>query len=352
MREQTSIASTAFTVNKITQAAADPQGFAPGRKARFGAKAARSARRDELSWSTRLLTPATVLFAVFLATLALPNQASADPQNAYVLAVGCGVWAVSVAGCIAARKRSQRDVFADVCAVVLAGLAAWQLASAGLNVLPEKMFPAPGIVFAQIVADAAKIGQGIVSSLGIVAEGYLLGTAAALVLGLALGFGARSSAATAKVVSFLSAIPPIVYIPYGIALLPTFRASSVMVIFLATLWPVFTGTLAGVSHVDARILDSARVLNVGRLKTLVRVVLPSALPLIFNGLNIALCLSFILLTSAEMIGGSVGMGYYVKYYSDFGDYTRILAGIIVIGVVITFISVLLNSLQRYLTRWK
>lgn len=103
---------------------------------------------------------------------------------------------------------------------------------------------------------------------------------------------------------------------------------------------------------DERILNSARVLNVGRAKTLTRVVLPSALPLIFNGLNIALCLSFILLTSAEMIGGSVGMGYYVKYYSDFGDYTRILAGIIVIGVVITFISTLLNGLQRYLTRWK
>ncbi|MBQ9002503.1 MAG: DUF167 domain-containing protein [Eggerthellaceae bacterium] len=192
----------------------------------------------------------------------------------------------------------------------------------------------------------------IASSLGIVAEGYLLGTAAALVLGLALGFGARSSRATEKVVSFLSAIPPIVYIPYGIALLPTFRASSVLVIFLATLWPVLTGTLAGVSNVDERILNSARVLNVGRAKMLARVVLPSALPLIFNGLNIALCLSFILLTSAEMIGGSVGMGYYVKCYSDFGDYTRILAGIIVIGVVITFISTLLNGLQRYLTRWK
>ena len=46
------------------------------------------------------------------------------------------------------------------------------------------------------------------------------------------------------------------------------------------------------------------------------------------------------------------MGYYVKYYSDFGDYTRILAGIIVIGVVITAISVALNKLQKHLTRWK
>jgi NitT/TauT family transport system permease protein len=53
-----------------------------------------------------------------------------------------------------------------------------------------------------------------------------------------------------------------------------------------------------------------------------------------------------------MIGGSTGMGYYVKYYSDFSDYTRILAGIIVIGVVITLVSTLFNKLQRYLLRWQ
>lgn len=329
--------------------------FASGLKTRLLSARERAAKdrgQGELTWLMRLLTPSLVLFAAFLVTLALPNQASKDPETAYALAVGAGVYAVGLVGCIAARKRATRDTFADVTAVILGVLAAWQLATAGTDALPEKMFPAPGIVFAQIVADYAKIGQGIASSLGIVAEGFLLGTAVALVLGLALGFGARSSRATEKVVSFLSAIPPIVYIPYGIALLPTFRASSVLVIFLATLWPVLTGTLAGVSNVDKRILDSARVLNVGRVKTLARVVLPSALPLIFNGLNIALCLSFILLTSAEMIGGSVGMGYYVKYYSDFGDYTRIIAGIIVIGVVITFISVLLGKLQKYLTRWK
>lgn len=307
---------------------------------------------EKLTLRERFVTASTLLFLVLLATLSLPNRAGANPQVAYTAVVGGAVWVVGVLGCAFARSREVRDSFVDVTSVVFVVLAAWQAATAGFNVLPEKMFPAPGIVFAQIVADAAKIWEGIVSSLGIIGQGFLLGTACALVIGLALGYHARSARNTAKVVSFLSAIPPIVYIPYGIALLPTFRASSVMVIFLATFWPVLTGTLAGVSGVDKRILNSARVLNVGTVKTLLRVVLPSALPLIFNGLNIALCLSFILLTSAEMIGGSTGMGYYVKYYSDFGDYTRILAGIIVIGVVITVISLLLNKLEQYLTRWQ
>lgn len=125
-----------------------------------------------------------------------------------------------------------------------------------------------------------------------------------------------------------------------------------MVIVLATFWPVLTATLAGVNSIDKRVIDSARVLNASTPTMLARVVLPSALPLIFNGFNIGLTLSFILLTSAEMIGGNTGMGYYVKYYGDFGDYTRILVGIIVIGVVITIVSLLFGRLQKYLTRWK
>ena len=123
-------------------------------------------------------------------------------------------------------------------------------------------------------------------------------------------------------------------------------------IFLATFWPTLTATLAGVEGMDKGVLDSARVLNVSRTTMLFRVILPASLPFVFNGLNMGLTLSFILLTSAEMIGGNTGMGYYVKFYSDFGDYARILAGILVIGVVITIAMVLFARVQSWLTRWK
>jgi len=53
-----------------------------------------------------------------------------------------------------------------------------------------------------------------------------------------------------------------------------------------------------------------------------------------------------------MIGSKAGMGYYVRYYSDFGDYTRTVVGIIVIGVVITAIMYGFNRLQRHLLRWR
>ena len=143
-----------------------------------------------------------------------------------------------------------------------------------------------------------------------------------------------------------------VYIPYGIALLPTFRSVSVMVIFLASFWPALAGTMAGSLNVEKRILDSTRSLNVGKLSMLFHIVLPAALPQIFTGCNQGLSISFILLTSAEMIGARSGLGYYVKNFSDLGDYTRIIVGVLAIGIVVTVIVFFFNKLQRRLLRWK
>lgn len=325
---------------------------ARGLRARTLRGDAHTARSDEsLGIRERFATLCNLLFVAFLAVLAVPTVAGEDSHVAVAALVAGAIEAVVLAVCAFARERATLESAKDVGSVVFAALVAWQLATATFAVLPEAMFSAPGAVFAQIGEDYAKILTGIGASLMTVAQGFVSGTAAALAIGLPLGFHARSARSAGKVVAFLSAIPPIVYIPYGIALLPTFHDASVMVIFLATFWPVLTSTLAGVSGVDKRILDAARVLNLGEPKTLFRIVLPASLPTIFNGVNIALCLSFILLTSAEMIGGNVGMGFYVNYYSSFGDFTRVLAGILVIGVVITAISLGLKRLQEYLTRW-
>jgi NitT/TauT family transport system permease protein len=207
-------------------------------------------------------------------------------------------------------------------------------------------------VFEQAARDLKIILNNIRTSLGIVVQGYLLALAIAIPLGLFLGWSARLGNAASYISKFLGSIPPVVYIPYGIALLPTFRSVSVMVIFLASFWPALAGTMSGVLNVEKEIVDSARSLNVGRLSLLFGIMLPASLPQIFIGCNQGLGVSFILLTSAEMIGARSGLGYYVKNFSDLGDYTRIVVGVLVIGIVVAAITFFFNKLQRYLLRWK
>ncbi len=62
-----------------------------------------------------------------------------------------------------------------------------------------------------------------------------------------------------------------------------------------------------------------------------RVVLPAAMPGIFNGLRIALPVSIIVIVLTEMIGDSKGLGYYIAVSGTRFQYANIYAAILVIG---------------------
>lgn len=302
----------------------------------------------------RYLTAPTILFIVLLVlNLVLPDVVTKDePHPEYFTGFIVLVEVFTLVGATAARKQGTLNVVNDVAAFVYVLVGAWLLFTAKTASLKESLFPSPGTVFEQMVQDWDKIFLNIGSSMGIIVEGFVLGAVLAIPLGLFLGWNLRVGRAASRVSSFFASIPPIVYIPYAIALLPTFRSASVFVIFMASFWPIFVNTMSGVLNVDERIINSAKSMNVSTPTMLARVVFPAALPQLFVGCNLALCFSFILLTSAEMIGASSGMGYYVKNYSDLGDYTRTIGGILVIGTVISLVTYAFNRLERWALRWK
>ena len=293
-----------------------------------------------------------ILFIVLLGIQFIPDSSTKETFTASLIIFISGLEAIVLAASVFIKKEKSLSLILDIVGFIYAFLIIWTLATAKFNILNDLLFPAPGKVVHQFVEDRDKIWVNVISSLGTTFEGFILAAVIAIPLGLFIGWSARVGSAASYITKFFSSIPPIVYIPYGIALLPTFRSVSVFVIFLATFWPVFAGTMSGVLGVDKKILDSAKVLNVSRCEMLFSVILPASLQQIFLGCNQGLSVSFILLTSAEMIGARDGMGYYVKYYSDFGDYTRTITGLLVIGFVVIIVTFLFNMLQSYLLRWK
>jgi NitT/TauT family transport system permease protein len=286
-----------------------------------------------------------LLFAVFLLVCLLPDKIKGDSCTLYAVVFAAALEIIAIVF-------AKRTVVRDLVFFMLALLIIWTLATAKFNLLLEFLFAPPGKVLKQFILDYQEFIEHIVSSLGLILHGCALGLAAAIPMGLLIGYSTRVCKTAMLISKFLSSIPPIVYIPYGIALLPTFRSVSVMVIFLATFWPVLSGTVSGVMYTERKYLDVAKNLGCGKIRTLSRVVLPSALPQIFTGCNQGLSVSFILLTSAEMIGARSGMGYYVNYFSDLGDYTRTMAGIFLIGVVISIVYLGFSRLQRFMLRWQ
>ncbi|MZP29926.1 ABC transporter permease subunit [Heliobacterium undosum] len=228
---------------------------------------------------------------------------------------------------------------------------AWALATNAVDILDPFLFPAPQKVARLLWEDASVFGKSIVSSVYLLASGLFLAVATAIPLGLVVGWQRRLHRAIEPVTNLLGPIPPIVYIPYAIALLPTFTASSVFVIFIGAFWPLFINTVAGVQSVERGLVDSARTLGVSRWDLLTRVLFPGAMPHILSGGSISLVMAFILLTAAEMIGATSGLGWYVKYFSDFADYSRVVAGIVVIGAVVLLLMTVYRRLTDHLLRW-
>ena len=300
----------------------------------------------------RYLRVAHLLFIALLLIQLIPDQSTKPVYTASLVTFAIGAEVVVLVLSAFIKKEESLARLVDIAGFVFVLLAVWSLVTAKYNYLNDMLFPAPGRVIHQFVLDRSKIWLNVRSSLFTIIKGFFLAVAVAVPLGLFIGWSARLGSAATYITKFFSSIPPIVYIPYGIALLPTLRSVSVFVIFLATFWPVFAGTMSGVLGVDKRIIDSAKVLNVRKPEMLFRVILPASLQQIFLGCNQGLSVSFILLTSAEMINAKDGMGYYVKYYSDFGDYTRTITGLLVIGFVVIGVTFLFNKLQNYLLRWK
>ena len=300
----------------------------------------------------RFLRVTNILFVVLLLVQLLPDKVSGETHTTYLIGIAIVLEVLALAASILSKNENGLNLSLDIIGFLYALIIVWTLVTAKFNVLNEALFPPLGKVLWQLIQDIGKIYVNIKSSLEIIAQGYLLAVVIAIPLGLFLGWSVRLGNAATYISKFLGSIPPIVYIPYGIALLPTFRSVSVFVIFLATFWPVLASTMSGVLNVDKKTIDSAKVLNVSKPTMLFSVILPAALSQIFIGCNQGLSVSFILLTSAEMIGAQNGMGYYIKQYSDFGDYTRTIVGLLVIGAVIMLISFLFNKLQGYLLRWK
>jgi NitT/TauT family transport system permease protein len=230
-------------------------------------------------------------------------------------------------------------------------LLAWHLVTTLTPVAGNTLYPSPWKTAVALKGSLPELWKGTVSSFLILVPGYLAAVAAGIAIGLVVGESERLGRAFFPLARVVAPVPPTVYVPYAIALLPTFRLSATFVIFLGAFWPVFLNTAAGVHAIDGRFRDNARILGLSRREYLARVAFPAAVPHVFSGMAVGLALSFILLTVAELFGANAGLGRFVQYYADFADYPKMAAGIVYTGFVTFGSMALLESVRARALFW-
>ncbi|MBR1691866.1 MAG: ABC transporter permease subunit, partial [Lachnospiraceae bacterium] len=224
------------------------------------------------------------------------------------------------------RHRKKSTV--DVAFVTFLFLGIWELCKK-MGWAHPVLVPAPENVFNVFVSQRELILQGIGSSLLLLFWGVGLALVLGVFLGLFVGWIPRLREAVTPIANVISPIPPLVYTPYVVAVMPTFKVASVFVIFSAVFWPTFQTMIGRVGSMDQRIIQSAKVMNVSTPAMLFRVILPYCMPGIITGLSGSMRGAFLCLTGAELLGASSGLGFFVKKFSDYADYTKVITGIIV-----------------------
>ena len=240
----------------------------------------------------------------------------------------------------------------DIGIIVFAALILWEYITAKVGVKDAMLYPAPENVFNIFVTDYEKILEGVGSSLRLMGLAFALALFFGVGLGLIVGLSDRLSSTVMPIVRVISPIPPIIYSPYAVALLPSFRAASIFVITMTIFWSIFMNMVLSVRQIDRKIMDSARTLNLNQSSMILHVLLPYSLPGIINSVSVSVSTSFLVLTAAEMIGATSGLGWYIKYNADFANFTKVIAGIFVIGVVVTVLNALISLVKRLLIRWR
>lgn len=67
-----------------------------------------------------------------------------------------------------------------------------------------------------------------------------------------------------------------------------------------------------------------------------------------EGINV----EFVNSSGAELLGARSGLGFFVKKFSDYANYTQVIAGIILMGIVVTVLTILIEWVQRKAIKWR
>lgn len=245
------------------------------------------------------------------------------------------------------KKRSASNIVSIVYGLLIVWIVATRF---GLS--HPVLVPNPENVFNVFVLNRKDLILGLYSSMKILLIGISLAMFLGIFLGLFTGYIQGIRETFLPVTKVISTVPPLVYTPYVVAVMPTFYSASIFVIFSAVFWPTFMSMIARVGSVDKKIIDSARGMNVSTPTMLFKIILPYSLPEVIARLSTSLTSAMLCLTGAEMLGASAGLGYFVKKFSDYADYTRVLAGIIYIAIIVTILNTLVELLQKKVIKWK
>jgi ABC-type nitrate/sulfonate/bicarbonate transport system permease component len=181
--------------------------------------------------------------------------------------------------------------------------------------------------------------------------GYSLAVVLGVGLGLVMGYYRVLYNLLEPLVEVLRPIPGPAYLPVLVLFVGIGDEMKVVLILLASFFPILLNTYSGVRSIDLVQLDTARTLGLTTLQTFRELVLPAASPHILTGMRISLAISLILAILGEMIVSSDGLGYFTLLAQRTFRVPEMYAGIFMLAVFGYLLNRLFLLGEARLIRW-
>ncbi|MCK1361356.1 ABC transporter permease [Bradyrhizobium sp. 199] len=232
-------------------------------------------------------------------------------------------------------------------------IAIWQAAgSAGLvNAL---FLPTPFAIGRAIyqLAISGALWQHLSASLLRIGVGWLLGTAAGIAVGFAIGLSRLARSVGITFISALFPIPKIALLPLLILWLGIGEEPKIATIALGVFFSTAISVYSGVDAVPRNLIRMAQSFNVPFATIVRKVIWPGALPAILAGFRITASVALLLVVSAEMIGAQYGIGAFVLQAGNLMQTDQLLAGVVILSVFGLAVGKVIGWLETRLLHWR
>jgi NitT/TauT family transport system permease protein len=228
-------------------------------------------------------------------------------------------------------------------------------------VLAVRVFGAPSMLLPDPVVTAGNFWAALrsgelpgdaLATVAAAATGYGLGCALAFVLAACMALSRTAERLLLVPLMAFQSIPkvalaPLIYLWVGFG-----ARSSVALVALACIYPVFVNSFTGLRAVDPHLVDLYRAAGAGPLRIFWSVRLPSAAPQLFVGLEVSVVFALLAAVVMELVAGERGLGVRIQSASATLDMATVFGALALLAAIGIAASALLRALRRRVVFWQ
>jgi NitT/TauT family transport system permease protein/taurine transport system permease protein len=231
-------------------------------------------------------------------------------------------------------------------------LTMWYMITKVFHLFPPQALPDPFTILKAFVhkwthrpPDGGTLLEHIWASLQLALYGFFLGAVIGIPLGIVMGWNRIADLIITPLFQFLRPIPPIAWIPIMLIFFGIGQTAKAAVIFVATVTNCILNSFYGIKQTKDVHLWVARTFGASNAYILFHVAIPSALPMIFTGLNLSLTVAWMSLVAAEMLAANKGLGYMIQYNRMMARADYVIVGMIAITLVGAVLTKILGIIE-------